>query len=146
MNENIIKEKIEKALDIICPLYNANLIIQAFIVGSVAKGTARKDSDIDIIIVNPMLHNAADLPPTITLPYSPSKEEEMIELLRSQIVDILISIGVEFREIYRKESQLWHQFYNGEIFHIMTRKDIKYLINDFKDYIEITRDLCPNQL
>ena len=33
--------------------------------------------------------------------------------------------------------------YNGEIFHVMTRKDIKYLMHDFKEYIEITRDLCP---
>ena len=144
MNENIIKEKIEKAIDIICPLYRTNLISQAFIVGSVAKGTVRKESDIDIIIVNPILHNAADFPPMLTvLPYTPSEEEELIEILRSQIVDILKSIGVEFREIYRKESSLWYQFYNGEIFHIMTRKDIKYLMHDFKEYIEITRDLCP---
>ncbi len=143
MNENIIKEKIEKAVEIICPLYRTNLISQAFIVGSVAKGTARKESDIDIIIVNPILHNAADLPPMPTiLPYTPSKEEDIIELLRSQIVNILTSIGVEFREIYRKESPLWHQFYIGEIFHIMTRKDIKYLMHDFKEYIEITKDLC----
>ena len=108
-----------------------------------AKGTARKESDIDIIIVNTILHNAADLPSISTvLPYSPNEEEKKIELLRSQIVDVLKSFGVEFKKIYKKDMSLWHQFYNGEIFHVM-RKDIKYLMHDFKEYIEITRDLCP---
>jgi len=144
MNEDIIRYKIQKVVDFICPLYREDLISGAFIVGSVAKGTARKESDIDIIIVNPILHNAADLPPIPTvLPYTPSEEEDMTELLRSQIVDVLKSFGVEFKEIYKKDMSLWHQFYNGEIFHVMTRKDIKYLMHDFKEYIEITMDLCP---
>lgn len=48
MDEDIIKNKIEKAIDLICQLYKAEIITDAIIIGSVAKGTARKDSDIDI--------------------------------------------------------------------------------------------------
>jgi predicted nucleotidyltransferase len=143
MDENLIKEKIEKSLDIICPLYKLNLIEQAFIVGSVAKGTAHKGSDIDIIIVNPIMHNAADLAPiSPVLPYNPDKEEVIIESLRVKIVDLLENMGVEFKEIYKKDMHLWHQLYNGEIFHLMTRKDVRFLLIDFKEYIEITKDMC----
>jgi predicted nucleotidyltransferase len=141
-NEDIVKYKIQKAIDFVYPLYWIDLIDNAFIVGSVAKGTARKESDIDIIIVNPILHNAEDLSPTPTvLPYIQNKEEEATESLRSQIVDTLKSFGVEFKEIYKKDMSLWYQFYDGEIFHIMTRKDIKFLTYDFKEFIEIKKEL-----
>jgi predicted nucleotidyltransferase len=139
MDEDIIKYKIEKAIELICLLYKADIITDALITGSVAKGTARKESDIDIYLVNPDFINAADLPPSRTiLPYSPSEKEEKIELLRSQIVDILKSIGVEFKELHIKEFPLWYQLYKGELFHLMTRDRI----NPFMEGIEITKDLC----
>lgn len=139
MDEDITKYKIERAIELICKLYNANIITDAIIIGSVAKGTARKESDIDIYIVNPDFINAADLPPSRTiLPYSPSEKEEKIELLRSQVVDILKNIGVEFKELYIKEFPLWYQLYKGELFHLMTRDRV----NPFMEGIEITRDIC----
>lgn len=139
MDEDITKYKIERAIDLICQLYNANIITDALITGSVAKGAARKESDIDIYIVNPGFINAADLPPLRTiLPYSPSEKEEKVELLRTQIVDILKNIGTEFKELHIKEFPLWYQLYKGELFHLMTRDRI----NPFMEGIEITRDLC----
>jgi predicted nucleotidyltransferase len=139
MDEYIIKYKIERAIEVICYLYNTDIITHAIIAGSVAKGTARKESDIDIYIVNPGFINAADLPPSPTvLPYSPSAEEEKIELLRSQLVDILKNIGVEFKELHIKEFPMWYQLYKGELFHLMTRDKI----NPFMKGIEITRDIC----
>lgn len=141
MDEDIIKYKIERAIDLICQLYKAETITDAFIIGSVAKGTARKESDIDILIVNPGFLNAADLPssPTI-LPFTPSEEEEKTELLKEQIVDILKNIGVEFKELYIKDMFLWYQLYRGELFHLITRDRI----NPFIEGIEITRDLCTD--
>lgn len=137
----ILQTKIEKTLDIICPLYKEKLITEAYIVGSVAKGTATKESDIDIIIINPILPRAADLPPLpIVLPYSPSKEEDKIESLRLTITGVLENIGVKFKEISIKEFPLWYQFYKGEIFHIMTRPNTKDI--DMKESINMTRDLC----
>lgn len=141
MDEDVIKHKIEKAVDLVCQLYKVDIITDAFIIGSVAKGTARKESDIDIILINPNFINAADLPPLHTvLPYSPSEEEEKTELLRSQIVDILKNIGVEFKELYIKDMHLWYQLYRGELFHLTTRDRI----NPFIEGIEITRDLCTD--
>jgi len=43
MNEDIIREKIEKAIDLTCQLYKYDIITNAIIIGSVAKGTARKN-------------------------------------------------------------------------------------------------------
>ena len=141
MDEEIIKNKIEKAIDLICSLYKAEIITDAIITGSVAKGTARKESDIDIYIINPGFINAADLPPSPTiLPYTPSEEEEKTELLRSRIVDILKNIGVEFKELSIKNMPLWYQLYKGELFHLMTRDRV----NPFMEGIEITRDLCTD--
>ena len=121
MDERIIKDKIEKALKIICPLYRKDLITGAYIVGSVAKGTAREESDIDIVIINPIFLNASDFPPSpIILPYTESEEEKERESLRLYIVNILKDIGVEFKEIMIKDFPLWYQLYKDEIFHIMT--------------------------
>ena len=140
MDDKITKEKIEKSIDLICPLYENNLITDAFIVGSVAKGTAKPESDIDIILVNPIMHNASDLPPLpIILPYIQSKEEEQLELLRLSISNTLKCIGVEFKEIGLKDIILWYQLYKGEIFHIMTRRS---RIDITPDSIEIPRDVC----
>lgn len=142
MTDEILREKIEKTIELICPLYRKGLITDAYIVGSVAKGTARKESDIDILIMNPILHMAADLPPMpIVLPYSQSEEEKIEETLRLNITGTLQSIGVEFKEISLKDIILWYQLYKGEIFHIMPQN--KYYI-DSPYYIRITRDTCPS--
>jgi hypothetical protein len=63
----LVVTRIEKAIELICSLYTKDLITDAYIVGSLAKGTSRKESDIDILIVNPILLSAADIPPTPTI-------------------------------------------------------------------------------
>ena len=52
-NDNDIKNKIEKSIEIICTLYKNQLITDGYIIGSVAKETAKKESDIDLVLVNP---------------------------------------------------------------------------------------------
>jgi predicted nucleotidyltransferase len=143
INDKMIDEitivKIEKAIDLICALYRNDLITDAYIVGSVAKGTSRKESDIDILIINPILPAAADIPPLpIILPYSQSEEEKVIESLRLNITSVLQNIGVEFKEISLKDIVLWYQLYKGEIFHIMPQN--KYVIES--PNIQITKDMC----
>jgi len=135
----LVVTRIEKAIELICSLYTKDLITDAYIVGSLAKGTSRKESDIDILIVNPILLSAADIPPTPTvLPYSQSEEEKIVELLQLSFTIALQSIGVEFKEMYLKDIMLWYQLYKGEIFHIMTRKDFQGMT----PHIQITRDMC----
>lgn len=140
MNEDIIREKIEKAIDLICQLYKHNIITNAIIAGSVAKGNAKKESDIDIYLVNPSFINAADIPPE-TFIYEFFKKEE-IETFKSNIdiVKILKDIGVEFEQIERKDEVFWYQLYREEIFHLMTRDRI----NPFMEGIEISRDICDS--
>lgn len=141
MQEEIIRQKIEKSIELICSLYKKDLITNAYIVGSLVKGTAREESDIDIIIINPILLRAADMPPLpIVLPYTQSEEEKIVEDLRLKIVGILQNIGVEFKEINLKDIILWYQLYKGEIFHIMTQN--KYDIDS--PNIQITREICNN--
>jgi len=137
--DEIVVLRIEKAIELICPLYRKDLITDAYIVGSLAKGTSRKESDIDILIVNPILLSAADIPPTPTvLPYSQSEEEKIVELLQLSITITLQSIGVEFKEMYLKDIMLWYQLYKGETFHIMTSKHFAGLT----PHIQVTRDMC----
>lgn len=141
IRDEIIIVRIEKAIELICSLYRNNLITDAYIVGSLAKGTSRKESDIDILIVNPILLSAADIPPIPTvLPYSQSEEEKIVELLQLNITSTLQNIGVEFKEMSIKDIMLWYQLYKGEIFHIMTRK----YFTGLTPHIQITRDICDS--
>ncbi len=41
--DNIIQTKIEKSIELICQLYKDNLITDAYIIGSIVKGTAKKN-------------------------------------------------------------------------------------------------------
>lgn len=139
MQDETIREKIEKSIELICSLYKNDLITDAYIVGSLIKGTARKESDIDIIIINPILHTAADMPPfPIVLPYTQSEEEKITESLRLNIASVLQNIGVEFKEISLKDIYLWYQLYRGELFHIMTQNTNKI----GAPHIQITRNMC----
>lgn len=146
MDEEVIKGKIERSLELICPLYKDSLITDAYIIGSVATGTARKESDIDIIIINPdFIMDAADLPPFLPLPIgedinSLSEKEKRRESLRKQIVKKLNDIGVEFKLIYRKEDFLWYQLYKGDIFHLLPFNEKFYIEN--LPHIRMMIDLC----
>lgn len=141
MDEDIIRQKIEKTIDLVCKLYKHNIITDAIITGSVAKGTARKESDIDIYIINLSFTETADIPPE-TFIYQFLKKEE-IKKFRSDIelAKTLKDIGVEFKQIERKGEVFWYQLYKGELFHLMTRK----MINPFMEGMKVTKDLCPDQ-
>ncbi len=52
--------KITKALELICSLYQQNLITESYIIGSVANGTAKEDSDTDIYLINPDFEKQKD--------------------------------------------------------------------------------------
>ena len=125
----IIRDKIEKSLDIICSLYKNNLITDAYIVGPVAEGTATQYSDIEINIINPLfeLQNSpiSDLKPTIRSPNI------------KMVFDQLKEIGIKFKIIKRKDLELWYQIHRNELFHIIIAKDEKFTI---KPRIHFTRD------
>jgi len=128
MDEKVIHDKIQKAIELICPLYKDNLITDAYVIGSVAKGTARKESDIDILIISPIFEAyLEDLGP-----------DEKLENIK-KVVDKLKDTGVQFKLTTKeKEYAFWHQLYKDELFHIMPQR---YFI-DSLPHIRITKDLC----
>ena len=138
MDEDIIRKKIENAIDLICQLYKHNIITDALITGSVARGTVKKESDIDIYLVNPNFSIQTDIPPE-TFIYEFLKKEE-IEKFRYniKIAEILKDIGIEFKQIERKDEVFWYQLYKEELFHLMTRDRI----NPFMEGIKISKDIC----
>lgn len=130
MDDKIIQDKIERSLEIICPLYRENLITDAYIIGSVAKGTAKRESDIDILIINPLFEAYLE-------ELSPDEELENIK----KVVDKLKDIGVQFKLIAKEKEVIfnfWYQLYKDELLHIMPQR---YFINSLS-HIRITEDLC----
>lgn len=130
MDDKIIQDKIERSLEIICPLYRENLITDAYIIGSVAKGMAKRESDIDILIINPLFEAYLE-------ELSPDEELENIK----KVVDKLKDMGVQFKLIAREKEVIfnfWYQLYKDELFHIMPHR---YFI-DSLPHIRITEDLC----
>ena len=130
MDDKITQDKIERSLEIICPLYRENLITDAYIIGSVAKGTAKRESDIDILIINPLFEAYLE-------ELSPDEELENIK----KVVDKLKDMGVQFKLIAKEKEVIfnfWYQLYKDELFHIMPQR---YFINSLS-HIRITEDLC----
>lgn len=131
MDDKIIQDKIEKAIEVTCPLYRENLIIDAYIIGSVAKGAARKESDIDMLIINPSFEAYLE-------ELNPDEELKNIK----KVIDKLKDIGIQFKYIKEKKRELifefWYQLYKDELFHIMPQR----VFIDSQPYIKITRDLC----
>lgn len=130
MDDKIIQDKIERSLEIICPLYRENLITDAYIIGSVAKGMAKRESDIDILIINPLFEAYLE-------ELSPDEELENIK----NVVDKLKDMGVQFKLIAKEKEVIfnfWYQLYKDELFHIMPQR---YFINSLS-HIRITEDLC----
>ena len=129
MEQDIIREKIEKSIELICPICRKGIIDDAYIVGSVAKGTAKRESDIDIVIISDL--EDVDLDPN--------------NIYATKIVKALKDIGVEFKYItthkYQEEGEegfaFWYQLYKSELFHILPRDRI----NPFIEGIRII-DLC----
>ncbi len=130
MDDKITQDKIERSLEIICPLYRENLITDAYIIGSVAKGTAKRESDIDILIINPLFEAYLE-------ELSPDEELENIK----KVVDKLKDMGIQFKLIAKEKEVIfnfWYQLYKDELFHIMPQR---YFINSLS-HIRITKDLC----
>lgn len=130
MDDKIIQDKIERSLEIICPLYRENIITDAYIIGSVAKGTAKRESDIDILMINPLFEAYLE-------ELSPDEELENIK----KLVDKLKDMGVQFKLIVKEKEVIfnfWYQLYKDELFHIMPQR---YFINSLS-HIRITEDLC----
>ena len=128
--EDMIHTKIEKSAELICRLYRDNLITDAYIIGSIAKGTVRKESDIDILLINPKFEFSMEY-------MSPDEESENLK----KVVDKLKNIGTKFKLIEREKDliyRFWYQLYKEEMFHIMPQK---YFINSLP-HIQITSDIC----
>jgi predicted nucleotidyltransferase len=127
-------DKILKALKyIICPLYKANLITEAFIVGSVAKETASEESDIDIMIVNPKFEYSYNE----LFPF-----EEFTNI--NKVYKFLTGIGIKTVTITRQKQpdlQFYYQIYDNELFHIMPQQESES-IKRAGEYIEVTKDFC----
>ena len=151
INERIIYHKLEIATDLICQLYRHDIITEALIFGSVAKGTAKRYSDIDIYLINPKFQDEDNLNidnillKSIVKSQSFSKEERdmCIEKWDStfNLINILKDIGIEFKDISRKElGTFTYQLYKGELFHLLTRNKINPFM--VKDSVKITRDQC----
>lgn len=147
MQDDITRDKIEKAIKLICQLYRHKIIDTAYIIGSVAKGTAKIESDIDINLVNSSFQEDIELEPSIyehNIFLEKLGDTEVEKLLKQwetnmELVRILKNIGVEFRRERRKGEVFWYQIYEGELFHILPRK----IVNPFiKEGIKITKELC----
>ena len=132
-SDKILRTKIQKSLEIICLLYNNDLITDSYIVGSIVEGTATQYSDIDINIINPLFEIHPSFPAYILRPViikAPNIKK---------VVDQLKEIGIKFKFIKRKDLELWYEIYRNELFHIILNKDEKSTI---KPRIHITRDIC----
>lgn len=144
MDEKLTKGKIEKSLEIICPLYRENLITEAYIVGSVATGNAREESDIDIIIINPDFiwghAYISPLPIEESIISLLSEKEKRRESLTLKIIKKLNDIGVEFKAISRKGDLFWYQLYKGELFHMIPFNEAFHIIN--LPHIKIFKEVC----
>ncbi len=129
INNKTIKGKIEKSFEIINILYKNNLITDAYILGSVAKGTADQYSYIEINIINPLfeIQNLSDLRPII------DTESPNIE----SVINQLKEIGIKFKIIKIKDLEFWYQIHRNELFHIVLTKDETFSI---KPRIRITKD------
>lgn len=122
-------DKIEKSFEIINILYKNNIITDAYIIGSVAKGDANQYSYIEINIVNSLfeIQDVSNLSP-IALKDSPNIKA---------VIDQLKEIGIRFKIIKIKDLEFWYQIHRNELFHIILTKDEKFSI---KPRIRITKD------
>jgi len=123
----INQDKIILAIELVCPILKEKLITEAFIVGSVAKGTAKPESDIDLIFYHP----------------NPKKNGDEVHMM-----DINKYLHNNTKIINKKEIKhgLLHDFnyhlYKDELFHIMYYYG--YDSNSIKtsEYLEITEEIC----
>ncbi len=134
--------KIVKSLELVCPIFKKNLITEAFIVGSAAKGNAREDSDIDIYLINLDFKKQKDTHNIQLVPEAMLENENEENIYTNKIVDCLMNLGVQFKYLETKYKDfVWYQFYKDEQFHFMYDYESES-IKKVGEYIEITEELC----
>lgn len=131
--DQIIYNKLEIAVELICRLYKQGLITDAYIVGSVVRGTAKETSDIDVYVINP------DFKKQI-ISVGPEQKEESVK----KLVDYLKTIGVEFKLLPKRDIEHWYQFYKGEPLHMMYSNEIGLITAN--EYMKITRSYCNGRI
>jgi len=130
-------DKITKTFELTCPLLKQNLVHQIFIVGSVSKGTAKEDSDIDVILYNQNFeHNLECLDTNIK--YTDKFLIKLVDKLNECIDETVHKI--EYKHKIRND--FYYQKYKHELFHFMITNEKDYIIKYDKEYIEITEELC----
>lgn len=139
----INQDKIILAIELVCPMLKEKLITEAFIVGSVAKGTAKLESDIDIYLINPDFKKQKDsyniqLIPEIIL----EENDEEKNVYTNKIRELLKNLNVEFKYLKTKHNEfIWMELYKNEIFHFMYDYESES-IKKAGEYLEITEEIC----
>lgn len=138
INEDTISESILKAIEIICSIYSKRLIEDAYIIGSVAKGTATEESDIDIILINQEFVEYVS-------PIEPMRIRPELNSTEIRIINTLRNIGATFKEpteeeLFSGEVAFGHWIYKGKEIHLMITAKM-----DILDSIRITIDMCADK-
>lgn len=136
IGRDIIEARLYKCqigLDLICHLYKQNLITDAYIVGSLAEGTATEKSDIDIVIVNPSFGEYVNF-----LDLQKIKEREPEDIFEEVIssfnydvrktIEYLLSIGVILKKFLYDNEEIIFQTYKGEKIDLFGYEDNKSLL------------------
>ena len=124
--------KLEITLELICLLYRQDLITDAYIVGSVARGVAKDESDIDIFLINPKFEET-------NTQLFPDVEHYNIK----KLINYLKSTNVKFEKLYiptKGTFGSYFQIYKDETFHIMYSN--KFGSIESNEYLKITRSYC----
>lgn len=127
-----IYNKLEKTTELISLLYRQCLITDAYIIGSVARGTANNKSDIDIFVINPEFEET-------NTQLFPDIEHFNIK----KLVDYLKSINVKFEKLDNLTKDIYgfyFQIYKGDTFHIMYSNKFESMKSN--EYLKITRSYC----
>lgn len=132
-SDQITYNKLEIATELICRLYKQDLITDAYIVGSVIRGTAKETSDIDVYVINPKFKKHI-------ISIGPEQKEESVK----KLVDYLKTIGIEFKLLPKRDIEHWYQFYKGEHFHMMYSNEVGMITAS--EYMKITRTYCNGRI
>jgi len=129
--------KITKVFEFVCPLFKEKLINEAYIVGSVVKGTTKKESDIDVILYNPNFEQEMECLNT----NDEHTDKYLIKLINklNKYIDKTVH-KVEYKLSFSND--FYYQSYKDELFHLMITNEKEYIIKKGKNYIEITKELC----
>lgn len=134
--DQIIYNKFEKTIELLCLLYGQGIITDAYIVGSFVKGIVDNKSDIDIFLINPKFEET-------NTQLFPDVEHPNIKVL----IDYLKLIDTKFERLdisTKGESEPYFQIYKGETFHIMYSD--KFGSIESNEYIKITKTYCNGNL